>query len=250
MAGDWIKIRTDLYEDQDVLQMSDILGTDDPTTVGLLVRFWSWADKQTIDGNGIKITKTRIDSLTGRSGFASAMIAIGWLTGEDGSLQLPNFQRHNGVSGKARALESEAKRLRRSSQKMSDKLSDNCPTKKAEKVRPEKRREEKSTEDYTTTPPAHEVPTLEAVHAYAAAAPVPISKECATAFYDSAQAEGWLGRSGRPIADWRAALRRYASRWNEIEKSKPSAASRDWRAEKAAREFPEPQHKTTPLPRA
>ena len=140
MAGDWIKIRTDLYEDQDVLQMSDILGTDDPTTIGLLVRFWSWADKQTIDGGGIKITKTRVDALTGRPGFAAAMCAVGWLTGEDGNLQLPNFQRHNGSSGKARALESEAKRLRRAGQK----LSDNCPTKTEQKVRPEKRREEKS----------------------------------------------------------------------------------------------------------
>lgn len=142
MAEDWIKIRTDLYEDQDVLQMSDILGTDDATTVGLLVRFWSWADKQTIDGSGIKITKSRIDALTGRPGFAAALIHVGWLVGEDGNLQLPNFQRHNGASAKARALEAEAKRLRRKEQKTSDKLSDNCPTKKFQKVGPEKRREE------------------------------------------------------------------------------------------------------------
>ena len=121
--------------------MSDILGTDDPTTIGLLVRFWSWADKQTIDGGGIKITKSRVDALTGRPGFADAMCAVGWLTGEDGNLQLPNFQRHNGSSGKARALESEAKRLRRASLKN---LSDNCPTKTPAIVRPEKRREEKS----------------------------------------------------------------------------------------------------------
>lgn len=142
MAGDWIKIRADLYEDQDVLHMSDILGTDDATTVGLLVRFWSWADKQTIDGTGIKLTERRIDSLVSRPGFSAAMRQVGWLEGEDGNLQLPNFERHNGSSAKARALEAEAKRLRRKDRKPSDKLSDICPTKTAENVGPEKRREE------------------------------------------------------------------------------------------------------------
>lgn len=147
MAGDWIKIRTDLYEDQDVLQMSDILGTDDPTIVGLLVRFWSWADKQTIDGSGIKLTENRIDSLVGRPGFSAALREVGWLIGDDGNIQLPNFERHNGSSAKARALESEAKRLRRNNKKTSDKLSDKCPTKNTENVRPEKRREEKKEKD-------------------------------------------------------------------------------------------------------
>jgi hypothetical protein len=143
MAGDWIKIRTDLYEDQDVLQMSDILETDDPTTVGLLVRFWSWADKQTIDGNGIKLTAPRIDTLVGRQGFAEAMRSVGWLAGENGSLKLPNFQRHNGASAKARVLEAEAKRLRREQQKHNKEMSDNCPTNSPQEVRPEKRERRK-----------------------------------------------------------------------------------------------------------
>lgn len=141
MAGDWIKIRTDLYEDQDVLQMSDILGTDDPTTIGLLVRFWSWADKQTIDGNGIKLSDARIDSLVGRPGFADALRKVEWLEGENGSLTLPNFQRHNGDSAKARVLEAEAKRIRRKQQKPDQELSDTCPTISHKKVGPEKRRD-------------------------------------------------------------------------------------------------------------
>jgi hypothetical protein len=146
MAGDWIKIRTDLYEDQDVLQMSDILGTDDPTTVGLLVRFWSWADKQTIDGNGIKLTAPRIDTLVGRHGFAEAMRTVGWLAGENGSLKLPNFQRHNGASAKARVLEAEAKRLRREQQKQNPETSDKCPTNSPPEVRPEKSKSERRKE--------------------------------------------------------------------------------------------------------
>jgi hypothetical protein len=113
MANQWIKIRTNLIQDPDVMRLSDMLGTDDPTTVGLLVIFWSWADGQTPDGAGIAITAARLDRLVGRAGFTDGLREIGWLTGEDGDLRLCKFDRHNGHSAKARALEAEAKRLRR-----------------------------------------------------------------------------------------------------------------------------------------
>jgi hypothetical protein len=58
-----------------------------------------------------------------------------------------------------------------------------------------------------------EIPTLAEVLKYARSAPVPISVECATAFHDTQEADGWINRYGHSIADWRAALRRYASRW-------------------------------------
>lgn len=74
-------------------------------------------------------------------------------------------------------------------------------------------------------PPPSAIPSLDDVKRYALSAPVPISAECAVAFHDTQQAEGWLTRNGHPIADWRAALRRYASRWNEIEKTKGPAFS-------------------------
>lgn len=139
----WIKIRTDLLDDSAVLRLSDILGTDDPTTVGLLVRFWAWIDRQTADGTGIAISRARLDKLVGRDGFTAGMIEVGWLLGEDGDFQVPNFERHNGNSAKARALETEAKRLRRSDKTKAN-LSDKCPTKEAAKVGLEKRREEKN----------------------------------------------------------------------------------------------------------
>ncbi len=93
-----------------------------------------------------------------------------------------------------------------------------------------------------------EIPTPEQVKAYARSAPVPISEACATAFFDTQQASGWVTKHGHPIADWQAAMRRYATLWNEIEKAKPP--TRAHREDKAAREYPEPQHKTIPLPRA
>lgn len=147
----WIKIRTDLHEDTAVLEMSDILSDTCPTyaghapdmrrtqvaeVVGLVVRFWSWLDRNTATGEGIRASERHIDMLVGRTGFAAAMRQVGWLSGEDGALQVPHYDRHNGASAKARALEAEAKKLRRS-------VAEKCPTNSAENVGPEKRREEK-----------------------------------------------------------------------------------------------------------
>lgn len=103
-------------------------------------------------------------------------------------------------------------------------------------------------EDYDATTRACEVPSVAAVLSYAGSAPVAISPECAQAFHDSGEAEGWIGKSGRPIVNWQAALRRYASRWNEIEKSKPKPNGGDWRARKAERECPEPPRDFSMIP--
>ncbi len=64
------------------------------------------------------------------------------------------------------------------------------------------------------------IPDAEAVKAYARSAPVPITEECAIGFFDQMVGDGWINRHGHPIADWRGTLRRYASHWNENEKSK------------------------------
>jgi uncharacterized protein YdaU (DUF1376 family) len=108
-------------------------------------------------------------------------------------------------------------------------------------------RSQKPDVSITQSERAHEIPTVEQVKAYAASAPVPITEVCAVAFYDTQQAGGWITKHGHSIADWRAALRRYAALWNENEKSKP-VSKQDHRQQKAAAEFPEPDKPA--LPRA
>ena len=131
MAGDWIKIRIDLCDDPNVYILSDHLSTDVPTVVGLLCLFWGWMDRHTSDGKSLKLTENVIDQRVGCKGFASAMRDVGWLEGENMALELPNFDRHNGNSAKARALESEAKRLRRKEKPAS------TPTKEKPKEKPQ-----------------------------------------------------------------------------------------------------------------
>lgn len=168
MAGDWIKIRIDLCDDPNVYILSDHLSTDVPTVVGLLCLFWGWMDRHTSDGKSLKLTENVIDQRVGCKGFASAMRDVGWLEGENMALELPNFDRHNGNSAKARALESEAKRLRRKEKPAS------TPTKEKPKEKPqnesvgqasdksgpksptreEKRREEKNNKQHQQQPSA------------------------------------------------------------------------------------------------
>lgn len=127
--NDWIKVRTNLHEDARILKLADLCGKKTEHVVGMLVRFWSWAGSQTADGTGISVSKKHLDKLVNCRGFANALIAVGWLEGEDGNFQIPRFERHNGNNAKARALEAEAKRLRRLEQE-----SDNCPTSDGQNV--------------------------------------------------------------------------------------------------------------------
>lgn len=238
MAGDWIKIRADLSEDVDVLRLSDILGTDDPTTVGLLVLFWSWVDRQTTNGEGIKVSRERLDKLVGRHGFSDGMLIIGWLGGECGNLYVPNFERHNGNSAKARALESEAKRLRR----MSDKLSDTTSAKKPGNVGPEKRREEKNIErEINAGATGIRRPTLD--QAKSAAMTIGVMAAMADEWWHAREASEWMkGAGGGAVVavgtNWQADLKSYSNRM-----AKPSKPHRQG-------EFPEPEMQLPDLPDA
>jgi hypothetical protein len=153
MAGDWIKIRLDLHQDFAVLQMARRLGVDRWAIVGRLSDIWGWIGSHTEDGVGVPLDSEMLDEHVSCPGFAEALRAVGWLSGRDGALTFPKWERHNSMSAKARALEAEAKRLRRAGRESdtgSDGLSDvasgipsdKCPTNGAENVGPEKRREE------------------------------------------------------------------------------------------------------------
>jgi len=124
MSTNWIKIETLLPSKREVMRMSRIVGQNRFEVSGRLMVVWAWFDQITATGELAGTSFFDIDEIAGCQGFAAAMLQVGWLAGEDGSLQVPKWERHNGNSAKARALEAEAKRLRR----MSDDVSDNCPT--------------------------------------------------------------------------------------------------------------------------
>jgi 5-methylcytosine-specific restriction endonuclease McrA len=103
MAGDWIKIEHTTTDKPEVIKMAAILKIDQDAVTGKLLRLWIWADQNSVDGADVMVTHAFIDRLTDRKGFAAAMVSVGWLSGEDGELRLPNFERHNGKTAKSRS---------------------------------------------------------------------------------------------------------------------------------------------------
>jgi hypothetical protein len=140
MAGDWIKIEHALPDKPEVIRMADILGIDPDAVVGKLLRFWNWCDVQCVNGNALSVTKTFIDRITFCTGFASAMIQVGWLIEEGETLSVANFERHIGKTSKLRAL---ANRRVAKHRMCNDESVTNVTVPALQKALPEKRREEK-----------------------------------------------------------------------------------------------------------
>lgn len=102
MAGDWIKMRTDLTDDPAVLRISIALGQDEYSTIGRLHKLWSWADRHTADGITTGVDFNWVDRFVALTGFAAELEAVNWLKFEEGVLSFPGFEIHNGVSAKSR----------------------------------------------------------------------------------------------------------------------------------------------------
>ena len=105
MAGDWLKFEINTPEKREVLAMTVELGYDDPDlTVGKLLRVWRWFDQHTVNGNALNVTPALFDRLIGVTGITNSMVNVGWLIVNEAGLTLPNFERHNGKTAKARVL--------------------------------------------------------------------------------------------------------------------------------------------------
>ena len=104
MAGEWIKMRTDLPADPTVFRLAELLGVDELHVVGCLFCFWAWADKHAVDGHVDGATSRMVDKVSCRDGFADAMISVGWLIVDTTGIKIPKFDRHNGESAKERGL--------------------------------------------------------------------------------------------------------------------------------------------------
>jgi hypothetical protein len=120
MAGEWIKMRTDLHEDPRVFAIASALQCPIAMVIGCLHRVWSWADKHTVDGNAPGVTAVTLDSLVGVTGFAEAMALpiVNWLWITSEGISLPDFDVHNGETAKERAQN--AKRAAKSRHKKRD----------------------------------------------------------------------------------------------------------------------------------
>jgi hypothetical protein len=109
MAGDWIKMRGNLWDDPRVGRISDLTGAGEAQVIGALYWLWSSADQHTENGFMPGLSLRQIDRKTGTPGLGAALVEIGWV--EDGAdgVTILNFSEHNGTSAKRRCTDAQRK---------------------------------------------------------------------------------------------------------------------------------------------
>ena len=202
MAGDWIKFEHATCNKPEVFQISESLGIDPDAVIGKLLRFWCWCDEQAVTCNdkcnALTVTKTVIDRITFRTGFADAMEKAGWLEYVDGELSVPNFNRHNGKTAKDRSVTNKrVAKNRKCNDECNGDTVTNVTLEPLQKPLPEKRREENTNKRMAK-------PSMDEISEYGKTLDPPFTKiQSFVSFYES---NGWkVGKN--PMKDWKAAVR-------------------------------------------
>lgn len=144
MAGDWIKMRTNLWDDPRVSKLCDITNQTEAAIVGGLYWLWATADEHTECGTLHGMTTRAIDRKTGIAGLGQGLVDIGWLADHPEGVRIVGFDEHNGTSAKKRCQT--AKRVEKhktgNAPVTQQALADNAPSVSDALPREEKRREE------------------------------------------------------------------------------------------------------------
>ncbi|WP_272962306.1 conserved phage C-terminal domain-containing protein [Alcanivorax jadensis] len=115
MAGDWIKMRSNLWDDPRVARLCDLTDQGEAAVIGGLYWLWAAADQHTEDGFMAGLSLRQIDRKTGVQGFGQAVVDVGWMKEECDGIQIVNFDDHNGASAKRRSMEAKRKAYSRKS---------------------------------------------------------------------------------------------------------------------------------------
>lgn len=104
MAGSWIKFRHDLIDAPEIRRLSRACGVTRDDVYGKLFRLWSWFDRHSHNGRVAGETAELVDEIVGHTGFAAALVSVGWLDQDQAGIVIPNWDRHNSETAKERAL--------------------------------------------------------------------------------------------------------------------------------------------------
>lgn len=103
MAGDWIKMRGNLWDDPRVARICDLTGSAEAAVIGGLYWLWASADQHSTDGVLEGLSLRAIDRKTGIQGLGDALVSVGWLEDQPDGVRIVRFEEHNGTSAKTRA---------------------------------------------------------------------------------------------------------------------------------------------------
>jgi hypothetical protein len=216
MAGDWIKMRSDLHTHPKVYKLAEILKMDEMTAVGALFCFWAWADKHAVDGRVDGATTRLVDRTVRVDGLADALVSIGWLSVDNSGISLPRFAEHNGDSAKERSLKNQrqARWRDRKSAGLVDEAASTSPSTPAP-TREEKRREEEKNKDSgaKAPPPKFSKPSAsDLIAEFSGKVSNPPNE--ASKFLAYYESNGWkVGRN--PMKNWKSAAAGWAARSND-----------------------------------
>lgn len=135
MAGEWIPVRTDIFDCPEVVRilselcpnsvrnlselcpdsvqaMSDRVRKSSEI-VGTLVRLWALFDRYTEDGKLKNYTPAILDQMFGIDGFCSAVASVGWLEIGENYVEMPGFSKYLSKTAKARMKDAQRKKAER-----------------------------------------------------------------------------------------------------------------------------------------
>ena len=140
MSVGWIKVETCTPGKAEIIRLARLLSMKHDEALGAVVRFWVWADSNTVDGVVDGVSPTDVDAVLSCPGLCRGLESVGWLVidGVKERITIPKFERHNGESAKKRALSNE-----RQARWRAGLVDAEAPT------REEKRREEKKKKNNT-----------------------------------------------------------------------------------------------------
>lgn len=208
MAHAWIKVEHPTPDKPEIGMIAERLGIDHDAAFGKFIRWMIWADQNTDNGHALRVTNVTIDRVTFQTGFADALVEVGWLTGESGNYHITKFDNHNGESAKKRAKDQERQKRSRANR-------DSCHALGVTKSGPEKSREEKKNKDSADAQGSSSSrkfikPTLEDLREYAAS--IGFRTFDPQAFLDHYDSNGWKVGGRGAMKDWRAAVRTWRKR--------------------------------------
>lgn len=151
MAGEWIKVRTNLWDDPRVGQLCELTSHGEAAVIGGLYWLWATADEHSSDGVLNGMTTRTIDRKTGVTGLGAALLSIGWITENADGVTVTRFDEHNGASAKARAQTGKRVANHKANAKVTPAaLPDSSPAVTGALPREEKIREELTTKTSTS----------------------------------------------------------------------------------------------------
>lgn len=145
MAGDWIKMRGNLWDDPRVTRLVDIVSATEAAVIGALYWLWATADQHSQDGVMPGLSLRAVDRKTGLAGIGDALVTIGWVADHPEGIRLCRFEEHNGESAKRRCVDAQRKaNVRKTPDKnQTDNGHDADELRRISELEKEKRREEK-----------------------------------------------------------------------------------------------------------